>query len=67
MQGMALREPQDRPKVIFGHVLKLRPGHYLKQWPKLRMRMIRINASPDDIAEFFIRCTTLRQARLIRS
>ena len=57
----------DRAEVILGHVLKLRPWHYLKKWPKLRMRMIRINASSHDVAEFFIRCTTFRPARLIGS
>jgi hypothetical protein len=29
--------------------------------------MIRINASPHDVAEFFIRCTTFGPARLIGS
>ena len=57
----------DRAKVIIGHVLKGRPGHYLKKRPKLGMRMIRINTSPHDPAEFFKRCTTFRPARLIGS
>src|SRR6266404_1425104 len=56
-----------RAKVIVSHVLKRWPGHYLKKWPKLGMRMIRINTSSDDVAEFFKRCTTFRPARLIGS
>lgn len=57
----------DRSKVMVGHFLKGRPGHYLKIWPKLGMRVIRINTSPHDPEEFFKRCTTFRPARLIWS
>src|SRR5712671_5833024 len=40
----------DRSKVMVGHVLKGRPGHYLKIGPKLGMRVIRINTGPHDRA-----------------
>src|SRR5437867_4019451 len=52
---------------MVGHVLKGRPGHYLKIWPKLGMRVIRINTGPHDPEKFFKRCTTLRLARFIWS
>src|SRR2546427_7131231 len=57
----------DRSKIMVGHVLKGRPGHYLKIWSKLGMRVIRINPSPYDSAEFFKGSTALRPARLIGS
>jgi hypothetical protein len=57
----------DRSKVMVGHVLKGRPGHYLKIWPKLGMRVIRINTGPHDRAEFFKRPTAFRVAGFIGS
>src|SRR5215510_11061677 len=52
---------------MVGHVLKGGPGHDLKKWPKLGMRVIRINTGPHDRKEFFKRSATFRLARLIRS
>src|SRR5712691_555466 len=57
----------DRSKVMVGHVLKDRPGHYLKKWPKLGMRVIRINTRPKDSPEFFKRRPAFRPAELVRS
>ena len=57
----------DRSKVAVGHVLKDRPGHDLEKWPKLGMRVIRIDASPHDRLEFFKRSATFRPARVIGS
>ena len=40
-------------EIIVSHVLKLRPRHDLKEWSKLRVRMIRINARPYNLHKLF--------------
>ena len=57
----------DRSKVMVGHVLKDRPRHYLKKWPTLGMRVIRINTRTKDSLEFFKRGPAFRPAELVRS
>ena len=44
---------------------KNRPRHDLKIWPKLGMRVIRIDTRPHDVEELFKRATTFRPVRLI--
>jgi hypothetical protein len=44
----------DRANIVIGHVVERRPWHDLQIRSKLRVRLVRINAGPQDVKELLV-------------